>query len=141
MACEAKILKRGGGAYSKSGGSSTLMPRLPALYLCFLLFVARLASSLSLLPAGSLLGCWVGGLLAGCYMASLRAGASWLAAWLLTGWLAAGLAGCCWLLGWVLRQVGGLALCWAAGCLAGSRPTLPLLFVGFASFLDPLSLH
>ena len=33
MASEPNILKRDGGAYQKSGGHSTLMPRLPALYL------------------------------------------------------------------------------------------------------------
>ncbi len=33
MASEPNILKRDGGAYPKSGGHSTLMPRLPALYL------------------------------------------------------------------------------------------------------------
>ena len=50
-------------------------------------------------------------------------------------WLAAG-AGC---------SVGELARWWAAGSLAGSRPTLPseVVFACFAFivFFDPLSLH
>ena len=33
MASEQNMLKRDGGAYPKSGGHSTLMPTLPALYL------------------------------------------------------------------------------------------------------------
>ena len=57
---------------------------------------------------------------------------SWLAAGLLATWLAAGLAGC---------EVGELARCWAAGCLAGSRPTLPLLFFTLIFVVDLLSLH
>ena len=97
---------RGGGAYPKSGGNSTLMPRaLDCLCctFCFLLSVARLASSFSPLPAGWLAAGHLAGLLAGCWMAGLLAGASGLAAWLLTGWLAAELlAGCCWLCGWLL---------------------------------------
>ena len=74
MSRESKLFKQDGGAYPKSEGNSTLMPRLPVLTFCFLLFVARLASSV--LPAGSLLGHWVADRLAG-----LLAGASWLLGW------------------------------------------------------------
>ena len=91
---ESKSFKQDGGAYPKSGGNSSLIPKVPWLYLLLSLLVTGLACSFSLLPAG-----WLPAGLAPC----------WVAGWLLDGWLAAGqLAGCCWLLS---RWAGSLLGC------------------------------